>query len=372
MGRPARSPWKRLFGWRMMLGVWLPIAVVSAVHYGTPPCHHWVHDVARRLYYLPIILGAFFAGTRGGVAAAAVASAAYLPHAFTHIAHMDPGSPLEKFLEVVLYGVVGVVGGMLVDRERAERLRQQDLARELQRTLDDLEETEQQLVRSGRLGALGELTVGLAHEIRNPLHAMRGTAEIVRDAVEEGSEQRRMADLHLQEIDRLSGVLERFLAFARPQVTHSVEVDLVDVVRRVQDLTSAQAGKADVSVHVEWPGAPQRVLGDPEQLVQVALSVVLNALDALQARPEDRWLRIALREEQRGSKTYRVIDVSNAGSPIPDELLERIFDPFVTTKDEGTGLGLSIAARIVDAHHGHVEAANLDDGVSFRIRVPAT
>jgi signal transduction histidine kinase len=371
MDEPAASPWRRLFSLRMVLGVWLPIALVSAMHYGTPACHHWVHDVARRLYYLPIILGAFFAGSRGGLTAAVIASAAYLPHAFTHIAHMDPGTPLEKFLEVVLYVVVGLVGGVLVDRERAERVRQQELAQQLQRTLDDLRETEQQLVRSGRLGALGELTVGLAHEIRNPLHAMRGTAEIVRDAVDEASPQRRMADLQLQEIDRLSGVLERFLTFARPQVTHQVEVDLVEVVRRVEELTAAQARKDDVIVEAALPAGPQLVRGDPEQLIQVALSVVLNGLDALQDCPADRWLRVSVTDEQRAAKSYRVIDIANAGPPIPEDMLERIFDPFVTTKDDGTGLGLSIAARIVDAHGGHIEAVNLDDGVSFKIRIPA-
>ncbi len=371
MDDPSANAWRRLFSLRMVLGVWLPIAVVSAVHYGTPPCHHWVHDVARRLYYLPIILGAFFAGSRGGVAAAVIASAAYLPHAFTHIAHMDPGSPLEKFLEVVLYLVVGLVGGLLVDRERAERLRQQELAQELQQTLDDLKETEQQLVRSGRLGALGELTVGLAHEIKNPLHAMRGTAEIVRDAVDESSPQHRMADLQLQEIDRLSGVLERFLTFARPQVTHQVEVDLVEVVRRVEELTDAQARKDDVTVQAALPDGPQLVLGDPEQLIQVALSIVLNGLDALRDVPADRWLKVSLSDEQRGTRAFRVMDIANAGPPIPEDMLERIFDPFVTTKDDGTGLGLSIAARIVDAHGGHIEAVNLDDGVSFRVRIPA-
>ena len=364
-------PWKRLLDWRVVLGVWLPIAVVSAVHYGTPPDHHWVHDVARRLYYLPIILGAFFAGHRGGLVAAIIASVAYLPHAFTQLAHMDPGTPLEKFLEVVLYLVVGQVGGLLVDRERAERIRQQELAGKLQRTLDDLQEAEQQLVRSGRLGALGELTAGLAHEIKNPLHTMRGTAEIFRKAVDAEGPERRMVDLHIQEIDRLAGVLERFLAFAKPRVTRQERVDLVEVVKRVRELADAQARNVDVRLEVADVGEAQWVLGDPEQLVQVVLSIVLNGLDALADTPAVRWLKMDVGTVPRGSAHYRAIAVSNAGPPIPDDLIERIFDPFVTTKDEGTGLGLSIAARIVDEHGGHIEAINDDSGVVFRILLPA-
>ena len=368
---PKARPWKRLLDWRVVAGVWLPIAVVSAVHYGTPADHHWVHDVARRLYYLPIILGAFFAGYRGGLIAAVIASAAYLPHAFTHLAHMDPGTPLEKFLEVVLYLVVGQVGGLLVDRERAERIRQQELAGKLQRTLDDLQQTEHQLVRSGRLGALGELTAGLAHEIKNPLHTMRGTAEIVREAVDTECPERRMVDLHIQEIDRLAGVLERFLAFAKPRVTGRERVDLVEVVRRVQELVDAQARNADVQLKVADVEDAQWVLGDPEQLVQVVLSIVLNGLDALTDSQPVRWLKMDVGTIHKGSSGYRVIEVSNAGPPIPDDLLERIFDPFVTTKDEGTGLGLSIAARIVDDHGGHIEALNDEPGVRFRILLPA-
>ena len=371
MDNPSASPWRRLLQWRVVAGVWLPIVLVTAVHFGTPAEYHWVHDVARRLYYLPIILAAFWAGSRGGLTAALIASAAYIPHAFTHLHHMDPATTLEKFLELILYLVVGLVGGVLADRERAERVRQQELAQQLQRTLDDLKETEQQLVRSGRLGALGELTVGLAHEIKNPLHAMRGTTEIFREAIDAERPERRMVDLHLQEIDRLSGVLERFLAFARPQVTRRDAVDLVDIVRRVQELTAAQAGKAEVPFEVAAIDGPVLVHGDPEQLVQVLLSIVINGLDALRDNPDEPWLKIALARTKKASRHYQVIEVSNSGPTIPDDMLGHIFDPFVTTKDEGTGLGLSIAARIVDDHEGHIEAHNLDNGVIFRILLPA-
>ena len=136
MGSPAvASPWRALIDWRAGVGVWLPLLAITALHYGTPAEHHWVHDVARRLYYLPIVLAAFLAGLRGGLLLALLSSALYLPHAFPHLHHMDPAPALEKFLELVLYVAVGSIGGVLVDRERTERLRQQDLALALQRTL---------------------------------------------------------------------------------------------------------------------------------------------------------------------------------------------------------------------------------------------
>ena len=146
---------------------------------------------------------------------------------------------------------------------------------------------------------------------------------------------------------------------------------MVVVVQRVKELTDAQARKRDITLEVAAADSPQRVLGEPEQLVQVTLSIVLNGIDALQESTSRRELRVEIRGEHRGSRDYGVIEVSNTGPAIPDDQLERIFDPFVTTKDDGTGLGLSIAARIVDAHDGHIEASNIADGVRFRILIPA-
>ena len=369
--RGDASPWWALADWRAMAGVWIPLIAISALHYGTPAEHHWVHDIARRLYYFPIVLAAFLAGLRGGLLLAVLSSAIYLPHAFTHLHHMDPASTLEKFLELALYVAVGSLGGVLVDRERAERLRQRDLARALQRTLDELKATERQLIRSGRLGALGELTAGLAHEIKNPLHAMRGTAEIVRDALDEGGEERRMQALHLDEIDRLTGILERFLDFARPSDPVPVEVDLRTVATRVGELVDAQARRDAIEVVVELPDRPAVVQGDPDQLAQLGLGIALNGLQAMGDLDGERRLSIAIRREQRGPRSYQVLTLGNGGPPIPEELRERIFDPFVTTREGGTGLGLSVAARIADAHRGFIETRNLEPGgVEFAVWLP--
>ena len=374
MASPAEgNPWRALVDWRAGLGVWLPLLAITALHYGTPPDHHWVHDVARRLYYLPIVLAAFLAGLRGGLLLALLASALYLPHAFTHLHHMDPAPALEKFLELVLYVAVGSFGGVLVDRERAERMRQRDLALTLQRTLDELKATEHQLIRSGRLGALGELTAGLAHEIKNPLHALRGTAEIVRDAIDEGTPERRMQELHINEIDRLTGLLERFLDFARPGDPVLARVDLRQVASRVGELIAAQAKRDEIQVEVDLPGHPVAVEGDPDRLAQLGLAIALNGLQAMKEMEGGRRLSIGLREARRGPRVYHALAIANAGPPIQDELRERIFDPFVTTREGGTGLGLSVAARIADAHRGFVETHNLPEGgVEFLVLLPGS
>ncbi len=341
---PRPAGWRALLGWRGALMVALPVLAFTALHWLTPASQAWVHDLARRLYYIPIILGAFLAGKRGGLSTAVLVVAVYAPHAFSHIHHMDPGRGLEKVLEIVLYLVVGGITGLLVDAERARRLRQERLATELQRTLDDLREMERQLVRSERLAALGQLTAGLAHEIKNPLH--------------------------VAEIDRLRGVLERFLGFARPAAPSLGPVELGAVTEQLAGLVDAQARRQGVEVTLR-PGAPATVRGDAEQLVQAGLAITLNALAALSEGEGPGRIELGWERAQRGSHSFCVLRIDNDGPPIPEELLERIFDPFVTTREDGSGLGLSIAARIADAHGGWIAAANrAEGGVSFRVWLP--
>ena len=316
----------------------LPIAAVAALHYLAPHHAHWVHDVARRLFYVPILVAAVGWGLRGGLSAGLVTVAVYAPHAFL-LGHGDPGSTGEKLFEMGFYVFIGVVAGRLYDREarlRAEVARRDD-----------------ELARAARLESLGQLTAGLAHEIRNPLHAVRGTAEVLLDAVPEDQPEHEVGRGLIAEIDRLSGVLKRFLDFARKAPTEHAEVRLGAVMERVAELVRAQAAKQGTTVELHTLDAGT-VRGDPDQLVQVALALVLNALQALEERG-CVWL-------VAGPRSLRV---ENDGPPLEDP--ERVFDPFYTTRPEGTGLGLSVAWRIVELHGGRLEARNAESRVVFEV-----
>ena len=351
----------------MWLLVWLPTAVITTLHYATGPELHWLHDVLRRLYYLPILLAAFNSGLRGGLVAALLVAVAYAPHAFTHLAHQDPANTLEKVLEMVLYLVVGGVSGTLVDRERRRQV-------QLEAALEEQRATADQLVRAGRLAALGELVAGIAHEIKNPLHALQGTAEVVQEAVTEGSPQARMWELHRAELGRLGQVADRFLSFARPTAPDRRTCDLVAVVDGTRELLAAQARQQGVEVQPRG-GEVQaaQVQADAGQLTQVLLNIGLNALSAIEAREGARGtVCYALGRGRRGDSDYWVVTVDNDGPPIPEQDLERIFDPFVTTKEQGVGLGLSIASRIVEQHGGFIEVKNMEQGgVAFEVFLPA-
>ena len=158
----------------------LMIAVISLLHYNTHWHIHALHGIYRRLYYFPIILAAFRGGRRGGVMAALLVIALYVPHAFGYIG-FDPGTTVEKILEMLLYLLVGLLTGTLVSRINAARNRLERTAEDLQTTLDEKTVMEAELVRSARLAAVGRLSAGLAHEIRNPLASIKGSAEVLAD-----------------------------------------------------------------------------------------------------------------------------------------------------------------------------------------------
>lgn len=371
---PGRRPW--FLTGRAFVALWIPIALVTAAHYLTGERLHWLHDIWRRLYYLPIILGAFSFGLRGALWAAVVIAALYAPHAFTTFATIDPAHGIEKTLEMILYVVVGGVTGALVDRERRARERAERIAADLQAAVDQMRLMEQEVIRAGRLSAMGELTAGLAHEIRNPLGALKGTAQILGDEIAAASPRRGMFDLHLATIDRLEAILERFLSFARPRPLDLAPVDLQEILAEVAGLVGASAGNLGVDVDLRaGPCLPVR--GDREKLAQAVLNLVLNATHAVAGNsdrlPDGDRGRVALvaMPTTRSGREFGVIEVTDNGPGVPLELRERIFNPFFSTRPDGTGLGLSITARIVEEHAGIIEVDDAPGGgARFRILLP--
>ena len=355
------SPWSPRLWWL----VWLPIAVIGAVHYTTPSHDVWVHNVLRRLYYLPILVAAFHLGVRGGLLTAVAVSLTYAPHAFLHLGHMahsDPAGPLDKALEVVLYNVVGLVAGYLAGQERRRRVQLLD-------ALEEQERLQAQLVRAGRLSALGEVVAGIAHEIRNPLHSLKGTAEVVAPLIPTDSEERRMWDIHVSELERLERVADRFLSFSNPQPPQLDPLDLREVARRLVELVGADARKRGISLELRCPDAPVRVRGDRDQLAQVALNVALNAVRAIGDR--SGRIRVTVFLSGTGNPPTPRLSIENDGPAIPPEQVEHLFDPFHTGHPDGTGLGLAIGSRIMESHGGAIEVANAGLGVTFTLLLPA-
>ena len=358
--------WRWMFTTRASLLLWIPVALITIAHYFTGPSLHWAHDIFRRLYYIPIILGAFSYGRRGALSTSVLASVLYAPHAFTHVFHHDPGGTVEKLLEILLYNAVAWITGTLAQREQSERARQEGIATELKATLEENERLGAQLIRAGRLQALGELTAGLAHEIRNPLGSIQGAAEILGDAIPEDSPRRRMVDVQKKELRRLRDLLDRFLSFARPVPVRRDPVDVADLLAHVGDLVDAEARGRGVTLEVTAVTPGLTIQGDRDQLTQVLVNLTLNALDA---SPEGGVVTLTTGTCREGRRDCVVLEVLDQGPGIPPDQRETVFNPFVTTKEDGTGLGLSIASRIVDEHRGVISLEGGPRGQGTRARV---
>ena len=345
------------------------LLMVTALHYLTTTQQVGAHDVYRRLYYVPIVLGGVWFALRGGIATSVLASLLYVPHVLFHWQH-HPEMALEQYLEIVLYNVIGCLTGFLAQRERQQKLRYQKTAetleesyRKLREQADQIIEIEQQLRRADRLSALGELSAGMAHEIRNPLGSIKGTAEILRDGVSADDPKLEFAEILIKEVDRLNRVLEDFLRFARPAPVEQGRFSPNKIVADVLDLTRQQAMRNQVEVEVALDDDIE-IHGLGEQVKQALLNLVLNAL---QAMPEGGKLNISTKILEHEI----MIRVQDNGPGIAREDQERIFNPFVTTRDSGTGLGLAITQRIVHGHEGHIELQSQPgEGASFTIYLP--
>lgn len=324
----------------------LMIGIISLLHYNTHWHIHALHGIYRRLYYFPIILAAFRGGTRGGILASLLVVAMYVPHAFGFIG-FDPGTTVEKILEMLLYLLVGLLTGILVSRINAARDRLKGTARDLQMTLDEKTAMEAELVRSARMAAVGRLSAGLAHEIRNPLASIKGSAEVLADDFPADHPKARMFTILQDETGRLNQVLSRFLEFARSEPGDIGPFGLTAECRAVAQMMEHRPEPHTVIVTAadDIPAA----LGNREQIRQVLLNLVLNAAAA--AGPQGS-ITMEI-DEDNGRVRCSVID---SGSGFTAEALANFGTPFFSTKNEGTGLGLATSLRIVEDLGGTLEA----------------
>ena len=335
--------------------IWLVVAIgfviaITLAHYVTNLGDIGMHNVYRRLSYIPIVLAAFSHGFRGGFATAVVACLAYMPHAF-FIHHRDPAPTVDKLFEMALYLVIGGMTGWLIDRRQQTR-------RALELSLAERDELETQLVRAGKMSALGQMAAGLAHEIRNPLASIMGSAEALAAEFDEGHRKHRLGQLLLKEIDRLNRVVTDCLGFARPVPPQRTRQNPAELARNVIALTEREASTREVDV--QFPGPePEAIDLDPDQITQVMLNLVLNAYQAFDqldaTKVGARQVRVRFREREVAAEKYLGIGIEDNGRGIPASLGEQVFDPYFSTRADGTGLGLSVSNRIVEAHDGFME-----------------
>jgi two-component system sensor histidine kinase HydH len=234
------------------------------------------------------------------------------------------------------------------------------------RDLSDVKTLQEQIKRAERLASLGKLAAGIAHEIRNPLGALKGFLQYFQRKLSLQDQDKTYLTVMMKEVDRLNAVISNLLDFARPKDPVLEPCDIGSLIHHVLTLTKSdvQAKEIDLSLNIaeELP----QVRLDRDQMTQVLLNILLNAIQVMEAGGQ-----ISIGAKIQSETNQLEIAISDNGKGISADDLPRIFDPFFTTKKRGAGLGLAIAHTIIENHHGEITVESEEGkGSTFRIRLP--
>lgn len=234
----------------------------------------------------------------------------------------------------------------------------------------DLERSQRMLIRAEKLAALGRVSAGLAHEIRNPLTAIKMLIFTLQNETIKNDKIIKDFDVILKEIERIENFIQKFLDFARPPEPNFRIININDLLKQILNLLSGQITRANVRLIERFDAINPIVYGDKEQLQIVFLNVILNAIQSTNGNGIVT-VESKIPNNQMGSTPIVQIVISDNGVGIPMDIIDNIFDPFVSGREGGIGLGLSIASQLVHNHGGWIEAFNnLDRGATFSIKLP--
>ncbi len=295
------------------------------------------------------------------IASVAAISALLVPLLFIDWKHFEmvPDGWHVLAIRCLVMAAAAVLVNALGAAIRTESARNKATAEQLAIANENLLAAEAAIRRAERLAALGQLTAGLAHELRNPLASIKGSADLLaRTAGDRDTMSRELGEIISSEVDRTNLLVTRFLDFARPLEPRRETVDITEIVDNA-------AKRAGVSIVREYSKEVPRLAIDPALMEQVFINLLSNAAQAsAPGQPVTVATRLA------GNHCVE-INVTDRGSGIPPDKIETIFNPFVTTKQDGVGLGLAIVAKIVDGHGGKMTVdSEPGKGSTFRIGLP--
>lgn len=319
------------------------------------------------IFYLPVVTAAEYFSPWGTLLWTGLASAAYCSYLFDPALRdfeVTPESYRFLALRIVFFFLAAMVVNRVVVENRRQIRRYQELAGTLADTNRRLEQAQEEARRSERLAALGQMSAGLAHEIRNPLGVIKGSAEMLHQKLGESNPlASELAGYISSETNRLSALVTRFLDFARPLHVELAPQQITAVLDRALHDVSLSSTRKDEGklVRVErqyQPNLPPVPL-DESLCEQAFVNLIQNAYDAMGSG--GGMLRVSATRANGANRDGVEVRIEDSGPGIPADLREQIFNPFVTTKKTGVGLGLSIVSRIVDGHHGTIRVEGGDE-----------
>ena len=330
----------------------------------------WTDGIKSSYYWimlLPVISAATSLGLFGLVAATAIACGAYL----SFLLYLQPGQFIppdqmrELILRLITFPIAGFLTYELLEANRIAARKAEIAAERLAEANRHLREAEAAVRRSERLAALGQLSAGLAHEIRNPLSTIKTSAEMLtQNLSRDNALALEMSSYISSEVDRTNALVTRFLDFARPLAVRLEKTDLTQLIDRAAADVEKHSPPFDVTIYKNYaPDIPPFLL-DGQLMERVVYNLLLNAAQASSPRGS-----VTVKTRQvNGTIEVAVID---RGRGIDPKHLENIFNPFFTTKATGVGLGLAIVSKIVDEHGGKITVeSEPGEGSVFRVYLP--
>jgi len=310
----------------------LMVIAISVLHYSTPTMKWQYHLIYMQIYFIPILIAAFQFGVRGGLITALAVTALYLPHVM-----LQWGGLLEtnmmRFLQILLFNIIGYLTGLKAQKEKEEKQKLQKVAEELKNNFKKLElqseklaELEEQLRLSERLSVIGELTASLAHEIRNPLGAIRGAVEIIRDEVPDKMRNFEFFRILIDETKRLNEVVENYLSYSKKSSTESIIFNPEEVAESSIFIISNLARKNNIDIEFINAENPIRIKGNPGDLKQILINLLLNAVQAI---GKNGTINVILKPE---INTFELI-VQDDGRGMEETELTEIFKPFYSISE---------------------------------------
>jgi two-component system, NtrC family, sensor histidine kinase HydH len=351
--------------------IFTAVIVIAASLRALPSDAIEIRNILHHLNFVPLILAGMLYGWRMALAATAFAFAAESLN-FLRALQASAFDAVDLLAELAIFGVASVIAGILSDRSRRQRDRLEQAAAELARVYQELSQNIEQLKKTERLSAAGQLSASLAHEIRNPLASISGAAGLLKRSYFAGGGETNgtsgeCLEIIEKESQRLNKLLTNFLEFARPRVPRFQQADIGEIVQSVIALAAHSTGQ-QIELRRNVQNGLLPIECDPEQIKQVLLNLVMNAIQAspgggvveISAFTESGHVAITVRDEGHGMAHEK-----------NEHIFTHMFEPFFTTKEHGSGLGLAISAKIVEQHRGRLQGRNnLDRGMTFRVDLP--
>ena len=315
------------------------------------------------IYFLPVVTAALYCGTWLTLFWTLLASGAYAAYLYPAMQEYEVTAEAIGYLalRVMFFFLAAMVVNRFSQQSRHQTQLYRELAERLAETNRRLEQAQAEARRSERLAALGQLSAGLAHEIRNPLGVIKGSAEMLSQKLQASDElSRELAGYISTEVNRLGALVTEFLDFARPLHAQLQPGEVTAVLERTLEIVEHRWKGKPVRVERDYAEGLPLVPRDESLCEQAFLNLVQNAYEAMEEH--GGTLRAEARVNTVNGKNGVEIVLADTGPGIPDQLREEIFNPFVTTKKTGVGLGLSIVSKIVDGHHGSIRVENGEEG----------